>query len=93
MLKQGEAGDTFFIVKEGTAECTRAGEKGVLAALKAGDYFGEIALLTPNPRQATVTAATPLVVLTMERATFNRVMGVSQTTRRRVVLSTARLFE
>ena len=38
-------------------------------------YFGEIALLTSKPRQATVKASGNLRVLAIDRATFTRVMG------------------
>jgi hypothetical protein len=42
---------------------------------QAGDYFGEIALLTNRSRACTVTAVGPVKVLTLQRKTFNRVMG------------------
>ena len=43
--------------------------------LKAGQYFGEIALLTQEPRKATVTTAEPTKVLSLDRNTFVRVIG------------------
>ncbi len=46
-----------------------------VAKLEAGSYFGEIALLTTKPRQATVTAQGPLKALTVDQKTFKRVMG------------------
>ncbi len=46
-----------------------------MASLNEGKYFGEIALLTMKPRQATVRAKGPLKVLAIDRATFNRVFG------------------
>ena len=58
--------------------CTQQAADGKVqevARLEEGAYFGEIALLTSKPRQATVTAAGELVVLTMDRKTFKRVMG------------------
>lgn len=75
---QGEEGDYFYIVKEGTAICSQvdaAGNDKVVATLNAGNYFGEIALLTSKPRQATVKAQGKLVVLSLDRATFTRVFG------------------
>jgi cAMP-dependent protein kinase regulator len=75
---QGEAGNFFYIIKEGEAVCYQAdgagGEKEV-AKLNTGGYFGEIALLTSKPRQATVKASGALSVLAIDRATFTRVMG------------------
>lgn len=75
---QGDAGDYFYIIKEGTAICTQKDATGgdkVVATLKSGNYFGEIALLTEKPRQATVKAQGNLKVLALDRATFTRVMG------------------
>lgn len=43
--------------------------------VSSGHYFGEIALLTSKPRQATATAATDTMCLTLDRSTFQRVMG------------------
>lgn len=75
---QGEAGNYFYIVHEGTAICKQkdgAGEDKVVAELTSGNYFGEIALLTEKPRQATVLADGALKVLALDKATFTRVMG------------------
>lgn len=81
ICKQDESGDTFYIIKEGTAVCTQknsAGQEGEVARLADGAYFGEIALLTSKPRQATVTATGQLQCLTLDRKTFKRVMGPLQ---------------
>jgi len=78
MVTQGEPGNKFYIIKEGVASCTQQDADGKVqevARLEQSAYFGEIALLTSKPRQATVTAAGELVVLTMDRKTFKRVMG------------------
>lgn len=78
VCSQGDSGDFFYIIKSGNATCTQTdsgGEQKVVADLKVGDYFGEIALLTTKPRQATVTAHNNLTVLSIDRATFTRVFG------------------
>lgn len=78
VMRQGDDGDFFYVVKEGVAVCSQkdaAGQSKIVATLKDGDYFGEIALLTSKPRQATVAAQGPLCVLSLDRATFTRVMG------------------
>ena len=75
---QGDSGDYFYIVKDGTAVCTQKDSTGAdkeVARLQSGNYFGEIALLTDKPRQATVKAEGSLKVLALDRATFTRVMG------------------
>jgi CRP/FNR family transcriptional regulator, cyclic AMP receptor protein len=56
---EGGPGDGFFVIESGEAEVTVLGEaRGTLAA---GDYFGEIALLTGSDRTATITARTDMV--------------------------------
>ncbi|CAM9369118.1 unnamed protein product, partial [Ectocarpus fasciculatus] len=78
VFRQGDDGDFFYIVKEGVAVCSQKdaeGQSKIVATLNQGDYFGEIALLTAKPRQATVAAQGPLSVLSLDRATFTRVMG------------------
>jgi len=78
ICKEGDKGDTFYIVKEGTAVCSKTinGEDKEVARLSSGKFFGEIALLTSKPRQASVKAAGgALTVLSLDRATFTRVMG------------------
>ena len=75
---QGDEGDYFYIVKDGTAICYQRdgdGDSKVVATLRDGNYFGEIALLTTKPRQATVKASGSLNVLALDRSTFTRVFG------------------
>lgn len=75
---QGDEGNYFYIIKEGSAECFQsdaAGGQKLVASLTEGHYFGEIALLTSKPRQATVKANGVLKVLAIDRATFTRVFG------------------
>lgn len=75
---QGEEGNYFYIIKDGNAVCSvvdAAGESKDVATLEGGGYFGEIALMTAKPRQATVKAKGDLSVLAIDRATFTRVLG------------------
>jgi cAMP-dependent protein kinase regulator len=75
---QGEEGNFFYIIKEGKAICSVTDASGAstdVATLSSGNYFGEIALMTAKPRQATVRAGTDLTVLALDRATFTRVLG------------------
>jgi CRP/FNR family cyclic AMP-dependent transcriptional regulator len=68
LCEQGSIGREAFIILEGTAEVKRNGKK--VATLKAGDTFGELALLDHGPRTATVTATTPLKVLVIGAREF-----------------------
>lgn len=49
-----------------------------LASLKEGDYFGELAVVVNIPRQATVTATTPCLLVSIERASFQNFLKVNE---------------
>jgi len=59
VTQEGAAGAGFFVIEDGEAEVTVAGEPR--RRIGAGDYFGEIALLTESPRTATIVASTDLL--------------------------------
>jgi MFS family permease len=68
VMREGEPGDRFYIVTQGSAAVSVAGVPR--PALRPGDGFGEIALLRGVPRTATVTAAGPLRTLSLARDRF-----------------------
>ncbi|TID31382.1 hypothetical protein CANINC_000011 [Pichia inconspicua] len=74
VVKEGEAGENFYFIEDGTAEVIKEGQ-GVVATLKKGDYFGELALLYDSPRQATVKAITPLKAVSLNKSGFQRLLG------------------
>lgn len=74
IITQGEEGNTFYIIEEGGVVCTKDGKK-VSDELGTGAIFGELALLKGDKRAATVTAIKPTTCLTVDRATFNRILG------------------
>lgn len=78
VVRQGEEGRHFYIVYEGVCVATKVsdGEAPQTMTHQAGDYFGELALIQDQPRQATVSVASPEAkLLSMDRATFKRLMG------------------
>lgn len=78
VIRQGEEGREFFIIIQGQAAVTQtndAGQTGPVGILGPGDYFGEIALLTNQPRKATITAQGPLSCAKLDRDRFERVLG------------------
>ena len=58
LIRQGAMPDDVYVLEDGTVEVTRDGER--IATLGAGDVVGEIALVDPQRRTATVQAATPV---------------------------------
>jgi CRP-like cAMP-binding protein len=79
LFSEGEPGDELYIIQRGSVKIVKImDEKEVLLAiLKAGDIFGEMALLEAKPRAASAIAYESCVVLAVNRANFQR-MIVSQ---------------
>src|SRR5580704_16317590 len=72
ICRQGEEGDTFYVVLDGELDVL-AGESGqnLIAVLKRGDFFGEMALLQGGKRTATVVASRRARLMALGRAAFN----------------------
>ncbi|TRX74801.1 cyclic nucleotide-binding domain-containing protein [Pseudomonas mangiferae] len=72
VLREGEAGDCCYFLKSGRAEVIRGvdSQHQVLAELEVGACFGEEALLSDRPRNATVTLLEEGVVLQLDRQDF-----------------------
>ena|SRR5919197_3489952 len=68
LTRQGERGREFFVLLDGTVAVERSGRSR--GTRKAGDFIGEIALLTQSPRTATVTAKTPVRALVVTGRDF-----------------------
>lgn len=69
VVREGELGNTFYVILEGEAKVVAPSGR-VLSRLLPGEYFGEISLLDGGPRTANVVAETPLTMLALERAAF-----------------------
>lgn len=68
VVRQGQAGDRFYLVVEGEMRVTIDGRP--VGSIYHGGFFGEIALLRDIPRTATVTACTPARLYALERGDF-----------------------
>jgi CRP/FNR family transcriptional regulator, cyclic AMP receptor protein len=71
LVREGDFSYEFMAIEEGTAEVTRGGEH--VADLGPGDFFGEMGLLEKTLRNATVTAKTPMRLVTLTGWDLRRV--------------------
>ena len=95
IIREGEIGDTFYVIESGRARVTvsQDGEERVVAERGPGEYVGEIALLLEVPRTATVTAQTETQTLTLRKDDFERLVtahlyvsrGLERETSRRMI--------
>jgi NADH dehydrogenase len=74
VFQQGDLGDSVYVIEEGECDVLREenGERKLLATLKAGDYFGEMALLSDQSRNATIQARTVMNVLIISKQDFDQ---------------------
>jgi len=76
IIRQDEEGESLFIVARGVVRVSREQDGAVrdLATLMAGDFFGEMALLHPEPRVASVRAVTPCALYELRRGDLEETM-------------------
>ncbi len=72
LMRRGDAGDAMYFISEGAVEVIADGS--TLRRLEAGDYFGEMALLSRGPRTATVKTVTATDLLVLEASDFERLL-------------------
>jgi CRP/FNR family transcriptional regulator, cyclic AMP receptor protein len=88
LCREGDRGREFFVLVEGRVDVTTKGSR--VATLGAGDFVGEISLLEPTPRTATVTAATPLRFFVLTPKDFRQVLDENPSVERKVLRALAR---
>ena len=88
LCRQGSVGREFFVIAEGEAVVEIDGVE--VGTLGPGCGFAEIALLTPEGRRtATVTAATPMTLLVLDRVEFASLLETAPVIARRVLQDSA----
>jgi CRP-like cAMP-binding protein/thioredoxin reductase/Fe-S-cluster-containing hydrogenase component 2 len=86
LFNEGDAGDGLYLIRRGSVTVSRqiAGKEIVLSYVAAGNYVGEMALLSNAPRSATIRAAVPTEVIMLEAQRFIEVMASHSTVRGRI---------
>jgi CRP-like cAMP-binding protein len=83
IIKQGDSGDEMFVVESGRLEAsvvTPEGKNiGVVKTYGGGEYFGELALMSDEPRSATVTATDEGTLLVLQRAVVTQLLESGKT--------------
>jgi len=77
LIAEGTSGSSIFLIVSGKCEVRRktGGASVRLALLESGDFFGELSVLDPAPRTATVTAYDEVVVLELGGYDFRAALG------------------
>lgn len=80
IIEQGQSGESMFILVEGEADVfvKANGPEMKVATLKPGDYFGEMSLLTGEPRSATVCARTDCQLCELEKPVLAEILQENQ---------------
>ena len=78
IIEQGAPGDAFYIIRSGEVVVTARSETGerTVGRLGEAEYFGEIALVSNQPRTATVTSISETELLMLEKTDFDAVVGL-----------------
>ena len=90
VIREGAKGRDFFVILEGEARVTRGGDE--VAVLARGDFFGELALFDPAPRNATVTAVGKLRLAVLTQPEFHDVLA-EETIRDSILAGMARRLD
>lgn len=80
IVREGEAGQTFYLIRSGRVHVFTSGMQGKgeridLGDMGEGEFFGEVALLTDKPRTATVVAADNVELMELKREDFDDIVS------------------
>jgi CRP-like cAMP-binding protein len=91
LTKEGARGAEFVVIVDGAADVRRGTRK--VNSLGAGDFLGEISLITGRPRTATVTTTEPTRILVLTSAAFKRLLRDTPSLQQRVLETLAERVE
>jgi len=87
LIQEGRPGREFFVLVEGRVDVSRKGNS--IDTMQSGDFFGEVALVSDAPRNATITALTRIVTLVITERDFRRLLAESPEIQRKVLVALA----
>jgi putative ABC transport system ATP-binding protein len=79
IIREGESGEEFFLISDGEVDVVRADRE--IARMGPGDFFGEVALLSGEPRNATVVAVDAVDTYVLGKTNFETAIATSQSFR------------
>lgn len=75
VIREGDPGDKFYLIREGSVSVRRGGDAAPIATLKEGDFFGEMALLTGHPRNATIETVEETTLYSLSQEHFRKAIA------------------
>jgi len=81
IFHQGDPGDSLHVVASGAVKIvlpSSEGDEAIIATLRPGDFFGELALLDRAPHSATATAVEPVETMSLARIPFQRLLDADR---------------
>jgi putative ABC transport system ATP-binding protein len=86
IMRQGDAGDKFYLLRHGTVDVIidEGQPAEAVRTLKEGDFFGEKALITGQPRSATIRAREPVEVYTLDKPHFQEALAASDSFKQQI---------
>ena len=79
IIREGEPGEEFFLISDGEVEVERADRE--IARMGPGDFFGEVSLISGEPRNATIVAADEVDTYVLGKTDFEAALATSQSFR------------
>ncbi len=75
VIREGDVGDKFYLIRQGTVSVRRGADQTEVARLNEGDFFGETALLTGQPRNASIVTLSDTTLYSLSQEKFNYAVG------------------
>jgi putative ABC transport system ATP-binding protein len=79
VIREGDPGDKFYLIRDGSVAVRKGPDQTQVAELKVGDFFGETALITGQPRNASVDTLTDTVLYSLSKTHFQAALAARAT--------------